>query len=126
MKRAFSLGFSLIPSIILAQPVFAQNGINTPCDSNTCNTAIGQVPVSNFGAFATFLLKWGLGVAGGISLLFILYSVFLITTSAGDPKKLQSGQEQLTSAIEGLLLIIFSVFLLQLIGVHILAIPGFS
>jgi len=49
----------------------------------------------------------------------------LITTSAGDPKKLQAGQEQLTSAVTGLVLVIFSIFILKVIGVDIFKLPGF-
>jgi hypothetical protein len=48
----------------------------------------------------------------------------MISTSAGDPKKLQAGKELLTAAISGLLLLIFSVFILRIIGVEILNIPG--
>jgi hypothetical protein len=82
--------------------------------------------MSSFSTFATWFLTWGIGIAGGIAFLFILYSVLLITTSQGDPKKLQAGQEQLTSAITGLILVIFAVFVLRVIGVDIFCIPGFG
>jgi len=47
-------------------------------------------------------------------------------TSRGDPNQLKAGQELLTSAISGLLLLIFSLVILRIIGVDILNIPGFS
>ncbi len=51
---------------------------------------------------------------------------FQITTSSGDPKRLQAGKELLTSAIAGLLLLILSAFILRLIGVDILGLPEFG
>jgi hypothetical protein len=45
-------------------------------------------------------------------------------TSGGDPRKAKAAKELLTSAIAGLLMIIFSVYILDLIGIRILNIPG--
>lgn len=69
--------------------------------------------------------KLAVGIAGGIALLLMIYGAFLISVSAGDPKKAEEGKEIITGTIAGLLFIIFSVFLLKLIGVNILNIPGF-
>jgi hypothetical protein len=63
-------------------------------------------------------------MGGGIALVLIAVSGFMITTSGGDREKLQAGKELLTSALIGLGMIIFSVFILDLIGVRILRIPG--
>lgn len=95
-------------------------------DDSKINTAIGCIPVENINDLANFFLGWALGIGGGIAFLLILYSGLMIMTSTGDPKRLQAGRELLTSAISGLLLIVFSVFLLRLIGVEILNIPGFG
>jgi hypothetical protein len=89
------------------------------------NTAIGCIPVlnnDNGTAFATFVLKWAIGIGGGIAFLLILYGGFMVMTSAGNPERLKAGQELLTSAIFGLLLLIFSVFILNFIGIKILGI----
>lgn len=67
----------------------------------------------------------GVGLAGTISLLCIIYAAFQIQTSAGNAEKVKKAQELLTSCIMGLMLIIFSVFILRLIGVNILKIPRF-
>lgn len=72
------------------------------------------------------ILGIGIGLAGGISLLCIIYAVFMMQTSGGSPEKLKKAQELLTACITGLILIIFSIFILRLIGVSILRIPGFS
>lgn len=106
---------------------------NTRCDSNLwCDcgpngtgtklkTAIGCIPVLDTKeAFLSFVLKWAVGVGGGIAFLLIIYAGFIIMTSAGNPERLKAGQELLTSAISGLILLIFSVVILKIIGVDIL------
>lgn len=93
---------------------------NGSADSDGIPTAIGCVPIKDITALTTFVMKWLIGVGGGVAFLMILSAGFQIMTSSGDPKKLSSGQEQLTSAVAGLILIIFSIFMLRLIGVNIL------
>lgn len=72
------------------------------------------------------VFSWGIGLAGTVALLCIVYSAFTLETSQGNPEKLKKAQELLTSCIMGLLLIIFSMFILKLIGVNILQLPGFG
>ena len=98
---------------------------SSPLKGDCIDTAIGCVPIEEQG-FVTFLLKWAIGIASGAAFILIVIASFQIMTSQGDPKKLQAGKELLTSAIMGLLLLIFSVFILRIIGVNILQIPGLS
>lgn len=77
-------------------------------------------------AFIGEVLRIGIGIGGGVAFLLILFGGFQILTSAGNPEQLTAGRELVTSAITGLLLIIFSIFLLRLIGVNIFGIPGFT
>lgn len=111
-------------------PSFATgNNPTTGCDANSINTAIGCVPVlGNDGgtAFMGFILKWAVGIGGGIAFLLILYGGFMIMTSAGNPERLKAGQELLTSAISGLILLILSIFILKLIGIDILGLGAFG
>jgi len=89
-------------------------------------TGIGCVPI-NLGNFVSnFVLGAGIGLGGIFSLLCIIYSSFMMQTSQGNPEKIKKAQENLTACIIGLILIIFSVFILRLIGVTILKIPGFE
>lgn len=92
--------------------------------SGTIDTAIGCIRVGNVTDTASFFISWGIGLAGGVSTVLIVYSGLLFAFSQGDPKKVQSAKELLTSSISGLVMIIFSVFLLRVIGIDILAIPG--
>lgn len=84
-------------------------------------TALGPITATPEG-LATWVLTNGIKVAGGIAFLLMLYGGFLFLTSSGDPNKLQEATDVIMSAIAGLLMIIFSVFLLELIGYKILQI----
>jgi hypothetical protein len=98
-----------------------------PADSASpeINTALGCVPVGMDG-FITWLLPRLFGIIGGISFLLIIYGFILVATSAGDPKKVQGARETITSAITGLVVSLFALFLLRLIAVNILHIPGLN
>ncbi len=65
-----------------------------------------------------------LGFAGGIALLLIISAGYKIIMSKGKPEAIAQGREQLISAIVGLIFIIFSFIILQLVFVDILKIPG--
>lgn len=87
------------------------------------DTAIGCVPaLSDSSSLSTFILNWAIGIGGGIAFLLILFAGFQIMTSSGDPQRLKAGQELLTAAISGIIMLIFSVFILRVIGVNILGI----
>lgn len=96
------------------------------CDSESLNTAIGCIPFSEPNSFMSFFLRWAIGLGGGIAFLLVVYSGFIILTSQGNPERLKAGQELLSSAIMGLILLVFATFILRVIGVDILVIPGFS
>src|SRR3989344_269629 len=88
-------------------------------------TAIGCIPTDP-SAFIKKFVTFGAGLAGGIAFLLILFGGFQVMTSTGNPEKLNAGKELVVSAIAGLLLVIFSIFLLKIIGYNILGIPGFG
>ncbi len=76
--------------------------------------------------FVKSILSFVFGIAGGIAFLAVLAGSSIILTSSGDPQKLQQGKEIIISSISGILLIVFSVFLLKVVGVDILSLPGFG
>jgi hypothetical protein len=88
-------------------------------------SAIGCVKTNLRQFISETVFGLGIGLAGGFSLLCIIYAAFIMQSSEGNPEKLKKAQEMLTSCVTGLMLIIFSVFILRLIGVNILRIPGF-
>ncbi len=101
------------------------SGTDIFCDKGDgINTAIGCIPITGGNAFVEWLFPKLLGIMGGIAFLLMLYGGFLVLTSTGNPEKLKAGQETITSAIAGLVFAIFSLFILRLIGIEILHIPG--
>ena len=103
----------------------AQAGASITClGGNGIDSAIGCIPFNDITSFSSFFLTWGIGIGGGIAFILMVYAGFMIITSAGNPQRLEAGKELLTSAISGLLLLVFSVFILRIVGVDILKIPG--
>lgn len=89
-------------------------------------TALGCVDYNLKDFIQNTVFTLGLGIAGAAAFACIIYSALALQLSRGNPEKIKKAQETLTSCILGLLLIIFSVFILRLIGFSILHIPGFG
>jgi hypothetical protein len=89
------------------------------------DTAVGPISTDAAG-FVQSIFKIVLGLAGGIALILIIVSGYRYMASQGNPEAVKAATEQLTSAIIGLLFIIFSFVILQMVGVDILQIPGFG
>lgn len=105
-------------------------GGGEPCDNNDpldpgLKTAIGCIH-TNPAVFAKDFMTFAIGIGGGLSFLMMLLGAFQMLTSSGNPDTLKAGQERFTSAIIGLLFVIFAVLLLQIIGADILKIPDFK
>lgn len=96
------------------------------CSKEGVWTAIGCVDFKLDTFLKNTLFGWGIGLAGIIALLCIIWSAINMQISQGNSEKLKKAQENLTSCILGLILIIFSVLILRVIGVDILKIPGFG
>ncbi|MCL5433143.1 MAG: hypothetical protein M1524_03485 [Patescibacteria group bacterium] len=86
-----------------------------------CETAVGPVTASA-DQFVKWLFGLILGLSGGIALLLIIYSGYKLMLSRGNPEKIQGAKETLVSTIVGLMFIIFSMVILEIIGVDILGI----
>ena len=90
------------------------------------NTAIGCIPTGSLNKFVAWFLSKLIFIASGIAFLLMAFGALKIITSAGSPESIQAGKELITSSLAGLVFIILSLFLLKLIGVDILQIPGFG
>ncbi len=105
-----------------------EDGTSLKCDGGTgINTAIGCIHIFNSeNAFLSDLLRWATGIGGGIAFALMLYAGFMIMTASGNPERIKAGQELLTSAIAGLILLVLSIVILKFIGVDILGLDKFG
>lgn len=87
-------------------------------------TAVGCIKADFSNTLQNRLFPLFISFGGLISLGCIIYASFLLQTSMGEPEKITKAQELMTSCIAGLIMIIFSVFILRVIGVDILRLPG--
>lgn len=109
----------------LPPPNPCPNNVDVNGGCKSVNTALGPWNADPSG-FVTSLFGYLLGLTGGIAVLIIVISGYKIMASKGDPEKVAGARETLTAAIVGLLFLIFSFVILQIIGVDILHIPGFG
>lgn len=125
-KAVFVLLFLLLFGVTVSQihPVRADD-LTYECDGGQgTNTAIGCIP-KNLKPFLGFILRWALGISGGLILLMVIATGYSLLTSQGNPEKLQAAKENIISIFSGLILIGFSLVLLQVIGADILKLPTF-
>jgi len=83
-------------------------------------TAIGCLSFEDANFLTIMLVTVGIGIAGGIALIIIAIASFMIMTSQGDPRRLQSGQELFMSAMAGLIMILLTTLIMRLFGQSIL------
>lgn len=101
--------------------------VASPCENGKCETGLGfSFSVDDPQKFISDLFRFALMIAGVAGLLILIYSGYIYMTSAGDKTKVQAAREAITSVIAGLLFLIFSITILEIIGVDILTIPGFT
>lgn len=141
MKKVFLVLLAsvfFLPKIVSAQSACDGLGVNIgncqacmgipPAVTGMVWTALGCLnagtPSGTAGSLIGQLLVWATVLGSGFAFLIIVFGGFQIATAAGDPKKMKAAQELIWSGISGLLLIIFSIFLLNLIGFRILGLTG--
>jgi hypothetical protein len=110
-------------SVVYDQKFCDSSGNPTSDQTNKLYTAIGCFPIGDAQTSLVFIFRWALGIGGGIAFLLIILASFQITSSAGNPEKIQAGKELLTSAVAGLIMLIFSYYILKVIGVDLLKLP---
>jgi len=96
-------------------------------ETTTCKTGLGiDFDVSSPQTFIKGIFSFILALAGTAAFLILIYAGYIYMTSAGDKTKVQAARDTITSAIAGLLFLIFSITILEIIGIDILALPGFG
>ncbi|OGM32705.1 hypothetical protein A2803_01470 [Candidatus Woesebacteria bacterium RIFCSPHIGHO2_01_FULL_44_21] len=115
------------PAICAQEPTDSSAFIvSRGCDDGEgrVSTAIGCIPFTIISETARFFLAWSLSIGGGIALLLIGISAFMLATSSGNPQKVESAKSLFWAALTGLGMLILSVFLLRFIGVEVLELFG--
>ena len=118
---------------MLSNTAFGQAAVtsnaNQACPGNgsgyTCHTGLGEIPTKPTELISKIFAIL-LGLSGGIAVVLIIISGYQLIASAGVPEKVQAAREGLTAAVTGLLFVIFSLVILEIIGVNLLHLPGFS
>jgi hypothetical protein len=112
MRKFFISLFSTFLTFITVTPkVFADD------------TALGIPTDINASDFASKFAAVAIGVAGGVAFLMMIYGSFRLVFSNGDPEAVQQGRQVIVAAVTGLIVVIFSVFILRLMGISILGLP---
>ncbi|HVZ58420.1 MAG TPA: pilin [Patescibacteria group bacterium] len=107
-----------------------QPPVNTknPAKIDLCTqyeSSLGLIPI-DVTSFVQKLFAILLSLTGGIILILLIYSGYQLLLSQGNPDKVKEARERITSAIIGLLFLILSFVILQVLGVDLLHIPGIS
>lgn len=110
--------------VLCASPVHAIDP-NGNCGEQAIDTALGCLSVDTKG-FTVSLLTFLAGTAGAISLVIMLIATIQIMTGGDNTESVKKGKELFTSAVTGLLFIIFSVTLLRIVAGDIIQLPGFN
>lgn len=94
-------------------------------DEICVSTPFGQIR-ANPGGFASQIIALGIGIGSGVAFLLIIFGTYVVQTSQGNPDGINHGKEIITSAIIGLVFIVLSVTIMQIIGFDLLGLGSFG
>lgn len=103
---------------------FREDSITRTMSLSGVKTALGCLPVDP-GMFVEIFLPWAVYLGAGLAFLLGVFGAMMIVLSAGNPEKMQAGKEMITSAVAGVVILVFAVFLLDFIGVKVLKLFSF-
>lgn len=83
--------------------------------------ALEKVSASNLaglglGDLVTKLIPYFFAFAGSLLLIYLVWGGISLMLSAGDPKKIESGKNKITSALIGFIIVFVSYWIVQLFG----------
>ncbi|MBP9798219.1 hypothetical protein KBC70_03680 [Candidatus Woesebacteria bacterium] len=83
-------------------------------------SSFGCIPLNLGDLISKVILNVGIGLGGFVAILCVTLNAIRLQLSRGDSSKIQSVRENMTSCILGLVLILFSVFILRIVDITIL------
>ncbi len=107
------------------QEVNPSQAPNTPYKCAEVDSALGHIatdPAPFIKSIFTILLS----MAGGWAVVFIILAAYQLLMSRGDAEGTKEAREKITSAIVGVVFIILSIVILQVIGVDVFKLPTFQ
>ncbi len=112
---------------LITNPTYRDKKTGTPVQAIDVGvlTGVGCVPTQP-DKLIDSIMKYATFVLGGVALLLMFIASWQWITALGNPDAINKARDQFINAFIGLLFIIFSGLLLQIIGVDILDIPGLS
>lgn len=108
--------------IYAADPPCAPGSFDREGRCTAVLTALGKIQVEP-GAFVTRMFGVLLAASGAIAVILIIRAGYQIMTARGNPEGIKEGREKIVAAIVGLMFLIFSFVILEVIGVDLLKIP---
>ncbi|MDP1743809.1 MAG: pilin [Candidatus Amesbacteria bacterium] len=87
-------------------------------------TSLGCIKAADPYAFVGQIITWAVVLGAGLATAIIGFQGLQIVMSGDDPKKVKASQEAITAAISGLLLIVFSIMLMNILGIKVLNITN--
>lgn len=114
----------ICPAKTIPDPKDPKNSILVDFD-NHVSTSLGCIHTKPED-IASGIINVAIRVGGGIAFVFLLLGAYKFINSGGSPDNIDGAKAMITSAIAGLLMIIFSVLILRTIGYDVLGIPGFD
>lgn len=120
--------FVFLTGLSIIKPLLALGAAPTPtppCPDSQTITEVGCLPKDPI-QFVTSFYTIGLGLIGGVALIFIMIGGYTILTSRGNPSQINVGKSYIFYSILGLLLAIFGYVFIEVFAIDILHLPGFS
>jgi hypothetical protein len=108
-----------------ALPVIAQTTACTDGTPGCVNSGLGPIKFE-YGGFLNQIITIGISIGSGIGFLMLIYGSWKTMMSKGNPDAINEGKEIITSAVAGLVFIVFSVTIMQVIGLDILGLNRFG
>jgi hypothetical protein len=113
---------------VVAYPTPGGDGVNIFCKNASSQddqvgiirTAIGCVNASDPKAFVVQLVALAVKIAGGITLISLVYAGFVFTTAFGDKKRIAGAKELFSNSLIFLVIIVLAVTIINFLGVKVL------
>ena len=107
----------------IVRPAYAVEPVDIGCEVKLANGECVSSAFPNVGAFFTRIVRIALAAGAALFLGLVVFGGFRYLNSGGDPKAVDSARQTITGAIVGLLIIVGSFIIIELL-IKAIGIPG--